>query len=595
MFIFHLILGKLHTMFLTPDKLLAVFMILLLANGVLVYGQPIPENIEQNDGSYGEKELEVYTYPRYREEMHAFELAKEIGAKLGYKLMAEYEGEKIDGSITIGDEVVIMMPKLSEKEKTVLDDIVKNHYSERVAKRMKVYNAQEQYADYNSDQVYNLADAYSVEIVTEIPRLDPDEMNDPYQLMFSNNQEGSSSHVSYTYPRYRAEMHAGDLALEIKSKLGYKLIAEFEGDNTDGSITIGDEVRIDMFKQLTPDEKSILDQIVAKHYSERAATIINLHSNSMMAIEMTHSRLILQVRESYIRTIQRERLPGVVEDIEIELIRPSRRPLRISIGRIDDLMLSIQEKGLLQPIVVRPIENGFEVVAGNRRLEACRKLEWKKIPCLVVDIDDREAFETSLIENIQRNSMNPIEEALAFKKYVEDYGWGGISDLAKRIGKSTSYVSRRIKLLDLPYNVQEEIMKNVASVSALQEVIALQDEFTRNELAELIVQDNLGRDNVRRIVGHIKNVEEKDGEVISNTYENLTDSYDIVIKKSIAVLKITLIRLDEIINSIDKNSKYSWILRDLLLENRKSVHRQIDLLYKLRKNIRKLNAINHYD
>lgn len=403
--------------------------------------------------------------------------------------------------------------------------------------------------------------------------------------------ESSSEKVTYTYPRYRDEMHAGDLADEIKSKLGYKLIAEFDGDKTDGGITIGDDIRIDLFKELTPNEKLILDRIVAKHYSERAAAAIKLHSNSMIAIEMTHSRLILEVRESHIRTIQRERLPGVVEDIEIELIRPSRRPLRIRIGRIDDLMLSLQEKGLLQPIVVRPIENGFEVVAGNRRLEACRKLEWKKIPCLVVDIDDREAFETSLIENIQRNSMNPIEEALAFKKYVEDYGWGGISDLARRIGKSTSYVSRRIKLLDLPYNIQEEIMKNAASVSTLQEVIALQDEFTRSELAELIVQDNLRRDNVRRIVRHIKNVEEKDDEVISNTYENLTDSYDIAIKKSIAVLKTTLIRLDEIINSIDKNSKYSWILRDLLLENRKSVHRQIDSLYKLRKSMHKLNAI----
>ena len=92
----------------------------------------------------------------------------------------------------------------------------------------------------------------------------------------------------------------------------------------------------------------------------------------------------------------------------------------------------------------------FEVVAGNRRLEACKRLHWLKVPCLVRELSDKEAYEIGLIENIERETLTPIEEAKAFQMYVKEKGWGGVKALAEKIGRSEEYVSHKIALLSLP-------------------------------------------------------------------------------------------------------------------------------------------------
>lgn len=109
---------------------------------------------------------------------------------------------------------------------------------------------------------------------------------------------------------------------------------------------------------------------------------------------------------------------GVIEDIEINLLRPYKYNYRRIIGNLTDLSHSIRQKGLLQPILVRNKEEYYEIIAGHRRYEACKKLGWKKIICHVVELDDKDAFEVSLIENIQRKSLNIVEEAHAYKEYV---------------------------------------------------------------------------------------------------------------------------------------------------------------------------------
>ena len=143
-------------------------------------------------------------------------------------------------------------------------------------------------------------------------------------------------------------------------------------------------------------------------------------------------------------------LLGILDDLEISKI--SIPPYQLHSAHLSDeidyLCNSISEIGLLQPIIVR-IKNDldpYEVVAGNRRFYACKKLGLKKIPCIVVDVDDKFAFEIALIENIQRKDLKTLEEAKAFKDYVYEYGWGGISSLSVKIGKSVSYITKRIKL-----------------------------------------------------------------------------------------------------------------------------------------------------
>ena len=142
---------------------------------------------------------------------------------------------------------------------------------------------------------------------------------------------------------------------------------------------------------------------------------------------------------------------GFIEHIEVSRIHGSRSPLRSELGSLDELALSIMKNGLLFPIVVRKT-NGlfFEVVAGNRRFEACRQLGLTSIPCYVAESNDREAYEAALVENVQRKRLNPLEEAKAFKRCVDDFGYGSASDLARQIDKSPSHVCRRISLLKLP-------------------------------------------------------------------------------------------------------------------------------------------------
>ena len=149
------------------------------------------------------------------------------------------------------------------------------------------------------------------------------------------------------------------------------------------------------------------------------------------------------------------------DSIPLRTIKPSRYSVRdrritpAAESTIRELAASIHQNGLLNPIIVRPVEDGFEIVAGNRRFEACKLLHWKHISAKVKDLSEKNAFEIQLIENIQRQTMNPIEEARAFKKYTADFGWGGESELARKISKSEQYVSNRIQLLRLPKNIIE--------------------------------------------------------------------------------------------------------------------------------------------
>jgi ParB family transcriptional regulator, chromosome partitioning protein len=149
----------------------------------------------------------------------------------------------------------------------------------------------------------------------------------------------------------------------------------------------------------------------------------------------------------------------------VELVEPD--------STIRELAASLSEQGLLHPIIVRPIQNGFEIVAGNRRYLAAKLLHWKYIPAKVRELSEKEAFEIQLTENIQRKTLDPIEEAKAFKKYTFEFGWGGESELARKISRSGQYVSSRIQLLRLPREIIEEISDNTLKVSQALEMLNL--------------------------------------------------------------------------------------------------------------------------
>ncbi|MFQ6134363.1 MAG: ParB/RepB/Spo0J family partition protein [Nitrososphaerales archaeon] len=282
-------------------------------------------------------------------------------------------------------------------------------------------------------------------------------------------------------------------------------------------------------------------------------------------------------------------LTGFLDEVKIRKTHLPRQSLRADIGRLDELMASIDKVGLLQPIVVRPVEDGYEVVAGNRRFEACRRLGWIKIPSHIVELDDKEAFEVSLVENVQRNMLNPIEEAEAFKRYVEDHGWGSVSDLARRIGKSQVYVSKRIRLLKLPKDVQSEIAHSRISPSIGEELLALKDEDRQIEVGMRAVEEKLSRNDVRNLVRDVR--DEEDIADYSSFVDSIPYSYsalerqqritDRALAKSIAALRVALHRIDDSIDLLEEE----WVIRELLFEHRKAVHSHIDALLNLRKRL----------
>jgi ParB family chromosome partitioning protein len=198
---------------------------------------------------------------------------------------------------------------------------------------------------------------------------------------------------------------------------------------------------------------------------------------------------------------------SIVEQIEMKMIRPSQFAVRDKFQKmnseIETLASSIREHGLLQPILIRPLEHGFELVAGHRRYQACKSLRWRFIPCKIREMSDKQAYEIQLTENIQRKSMDPIEEAEAFRRYVMDFGWGGVSELARKIGRSEEYVSHRLQLLKLPDSIKEQIAQNRLNVSQAMELTTLSSS-RQGEVVSQIVNDNMTVREIRDEDGYCK-------------------------------------------------------------------------------------------
>lgn len=287
-------------------------------------------------------------------------------------------------------------------------------------------------------------------------------------------------------------------------------------------------------------------------------------------------------------------LTSFLESVEMRLIRPSKRALRCEVGSISGLMLSIQEKGLLEPVVVRPVGDEFEVVAGGRRYEACRRLGWRSIPCHVVELDDKEAFEVSLLENIQRETLNPIEEARAFRNYVTEFGYWSETALAKKIGKSQEYVSRRIGLLSLPQKVQEEIMRRRITPSVAQELTLLNDEEAE-DMAVAISLQRLSLRDVRQIIKHSegKRTGLRDSlplfdDATSESYDRRVQRVTRELNKAIAILRAAIVRLGEVADGTEDE----WLIRESVFVCRDNLRSRIESLTRLKRKIARAQETN---
>lgn len=150
-----------------------------------------------------------------------------------------------------------------------------------------------------------------------------------------------------------------------------------------------------------------------------------------------------------------ERAESGITDIAIDQIRPgSRQPRAVfQDAPLAELAASIQEQGVLQPVLVRPVAGGYELVAGERRWRAAKVAGLRTIPAMIRQLDDRGALEAALVENLQREDLNPIERAKAYRRLTEEFGLGQEA-VARRVGRSQPSVANTIRLLSLPTEVQ---------------------------------------------------------------------------------------------------------------------------------------------
>lgn len=284
-----------------------------------------------------------------------------------------------------------------------------------------------------------------------------------------------------------------------------------------------------------------------------------------------------------------------VEHVDMNLIRKSHLlSFRQSPEGLESLMESIRQVGLLQPIIVRRTDDGFEIVAGHRRYESCRRLRWRKIPSCIVELSDKDAFEVALTENIQRKSLNPVQEAEAFSRYVEEYGWGGVTELARRIGKSQEYVSQRILLLSLPEDVREKMISRQLSPSAARELIWVKDGAEQARLAEFIVKNKVPTRAVRYMVRAVRGpgkhhhgdvgIREMEPDFVRYAkVKESNDSTSRTLEKTILALRICMLRIDSLLSGMESEG---GPVRDFLMEERIAVHSLIDKAVKMKVEMR---------
>jgi ParB family transcriptional regulator, chromosome partitioning protein len=175
-------------------------------------------------------------------------------------------------------------------------------------------------------------------------------------------------------------------------------------------------------------------------------------------------------------------------EVDIDLLRPNKFQPRTHMddGRIDELSRSIKSNGVIQPIVVRKGEGGYEIVAGERRWRASQRAGLLKVPIVVRDIPDDKLLAAALIENIQREDLNAIEEAVAYRRLADEFGLTQ-EQIAESVGKDRSSVANYVRLLKLPAEIRDYVASGQLSMGHARALLALPDESAQLRLGKDIV------------------------------------------------------------------------------------------------------------
>ena len=195
-----------------------------------------------------------------------------------------------------------------------------------------------------------------------------------------------------------------------------------------------------------------------------------------------------------------------VVELPLDDILPNRFQPRIKFNEdsIIELSESIKEHGVIQPIVVRPVGDKYEIIAGERRYKASCMAGLEKIPALITDLNDKDSAEVALIENVQRKDLTPIEEAISYKKIL-DMGYLTQEKLAEKLGKKQSTVANKLRLLNLDEDVQEAILEDKISERHARSILKLQNPADQKKVLKKIIDERLTVRKTDEVINNMLN------------------------------------------------------------------------------------------
>ena len=230
--------------------------------------------------------------------------------------------------------------------------------------------------------------------------------------------------------------------------------------------------------------------------------MINKMANKKGGLGRGLSALLPQTQSQYSQIQPQD----TVHDIQVSLIQPNRyQPRReFDANALNELAESIKSYGILQPIIVRKIDSGYELIAGERRLRASKIVGLENIPAIIREYTDAQMSEISIIENVQRENLNVIEEAQAYDRLIKEFGHTQ-EVVAAKIGRSRSHISNIMRLLKLSPTVRALIAKGLLTLGQARPLLAIENEVIQVQAAEMILSEGLSVRKVEAFINELKN------------------------------------------------------------------------------------------
>jgi len=215
---------------------------------------------------------------------------------------------------------------------------------------------------------------------------------------------------------------------------------------------------------------------------------------------------------------------GFVIEMDTESLTPNLFQPRKNFDKekMEELKESIKKHGIIQPIVVRKMANGYEIVAGERRLKAAKEIGLKRIPAIIKTFNNEKSLEIALVENIQREDLNPVEQANAFKRLIDEFNLTQ-QELAEVTGKSRALVANTIRLLKLNPEIQKNISEGKISFGHAKLLLSIEDEEVQRAVCDRIIANDLSVRDTERLIKNIEKAQKKQFKVKNITIERFPE------------------------------------------------------------------------